>query len=570
MAEWRALPLLFSGDASADAARIVAFEHGAAVPFESFRRQVLAWRCRFRREAGTRVALHAESSLSFAAALFGAWHAGKIVTLPGDVLPDTLERLRTVVDAFAGDLPDGLQPDFAHGDAGDDVLRPLDLRSTRLVIYTSGSSGEPAAVEKRLHQLDSEIASLESRFGVAIDGATIHGTVSHQHIYGLLFRVLWPLAAGRPFAAQRLAYPEQIAATLDAQPSVLVSSPAHLKRLSTTIDWRAMKPGLRAVFSSGGPLPPEASASVHRLWGVVPVEVFGSTETGGIASRQGSTQAWSPLRGVDWRIDGETLAVRSAHLPDAQWFVSADRAVAVEQGFVLVGRADRIVKIEERRISLTAIERGLQASPLVHEARTLLLTGERTVVAAVCRLTHEGRDLLASAGKRVLVQKLRDILAGSIDAIALPRRWRFVETLPVDTQGKVTEARLAVLFKPLLPRPDWQSRTANTVSLNLDVDAELAVFDGHFPITPVLPGVALLDWAIRLGREAFALQRQFARMDVLKFQLLVRPGTRLNLQLDWQENHGALAFRYTSELGAHASGRVLFTALPVAAEELVP
>jgi acyl-coenzyme A synthetase/AMP-(fatty) acid ligase len=37
-------------------------------------------------------------------------------------------------------------------------------------------------------------------------------------------------------------------------------------------------------------------------------------------------------------------------------------------GFVLAGRADRIVKIEEKRVSLSAIEQRLLASPLVREA----------------------------------------------------------------------------------------------------------------------------------------------------------------------------------------------------------
>src|SRR5262249_8163800 len=118
-----------------------------------------------------------------------------------------------------------------------------------------------------------------------VETPVIWATVTHQHIYGLLFRVLWPLAAGRPFAAGRLVFNEEIAHRV-AGPAVLVASPAHLRRLPETVDWSPVRAGLRAVFSSGGPLPPEAADATLALLGVAPVEVYGSSETGGVAWRQ--------------------------------------------------------------------------------------------------------------------------------------------------------------------------------------------------------------------------------------------------------------------------------------------
>src|SRR3546814_10172611 len=51
-----------------------------------------------------------------------------------------------------------------------------------------------------------------------------------------------------------------------AHPSVMVSSPAQLARLPDTLDWSRLSAGLRAVFSSGGPLPGTASDAVSRMW----------------------------------------------------------------------------------------------------------------------------------------------------------------------------------------------------------------------------------------------------------------------------------------------------------------
>src|SRR5690606_133717 len=242
-------------------------------------------------------------------------------------------------------LPGGLQP---AGDAGDVVLRGLDADACTLVLFTSGSTGEPAAIRKALRQLDAEVAALEAAFGALLEGATVQGTVAHQHIYGLLFRVLWPLSARRPSARRRIAYVEQLA-TPDDPAMVLVASPAHLKRLPPARDWRLLSQALRLVFSSGGALPADAARDVSRHWRQAPVEVFGSTETGGIAWQRadGRRAPWQPLPGVDWRLDGEILQVRSPHLPGGDWWTTSDRACASDDGrFRLLGRADRIVKLE--------------------------------------------------------------------------------------------------------------------------------------------------------------------------------------------------------------------------------
>ena len=372
--------------------------------------RVRAWTLAFLPLQGRDVALACEDGFEFSAALFGAWQAGAIPWMPADALPATLQRLRDDGVTFAGELPDGLQ---AATGGGDIALQALDLDACTLVLFTSGSTGEPAAIRKSLRQLDAEVDALESAFGALLGDATVHGTVSHQHIYGLLFRILWPLSARRPFARARLAYTEQLT-TLGPESVAVIASPAHLKRLPETQDWRALAQALRVVFSSGGALPVDAAGDVQRLWQQAPIEVFGSTETGGIAWRRadGSRAAWLPLPGVEWRLQGDTLEVRSPHLPDMDWFATSDRAHASGDGrFQLLGRADRIVKIEERRISLDAIETRLRESEWLDEVRLLALPGPRVLLAAVAVPTSAGRELLDGEGRAAFVQRLRGWLA---------------------------------------------------------------------------------------------------------------------------------------------------------------
>jgi hypothetical protein len=144
--------------------------------------------------------------------------------------------------------------------------------------------------------------------------------------------------------------------------------------------------------------------------------------------------------------------------------------------------------------------------------------------------------------------------------VVLPRRFRYVRELPVNAQGKATEALLAVLFQPDTPTFEWIERRETQAVAALDISADLRVFDGHFPGTPVLPGVAQLDWAIRLGTEAFAIELRFLRAEQLKFQQPVLPPLALRLHLEWQPGAGRLAFRYVSDAGTHASGRLVFGA----------
>jgi acyl-CoA synthetase (AMP-forming)/AMP-acid ligase II len=355
-----------------------------------------------------------------------------------------------------------------------------------------------------------------------------------------------------------------MAQRLGATPSVLVSSPAHLKRLPDALDWTGARAQLAAIFSSGGPLPPESAQQAHALLGHSPIEVYGSSETGGVAWRQRAAHgdAWTPLPGVHWRMQDGALCVRSLHLEDDDWWVTSDRVGALsDERFVLLGRADRIAKIGEKRVSLVAMEEALLASGEVAEARALLVPGDGDARLAVVAVPSErGWRTLRAGGKRSLNEALRRQLLQGFERVVLPRRFRYVRELPVNAQGKATEALLAVLFQPDTPTFEWIERGETQAVAALDIRADLRVFDGHFPGTPVLPGVAQLDWAIRLGTEAFAIELRFLRAEQLKFQQPVLPPLALRLHLEWQPGAGRLAFRYVSDAGTHASGRLVFGA----------
>ncbi|MDB5776042.1 MAG: AMP-binding protein [Herbaspirillum sp.] len=577
----------------------VAYRDGQALDNRRFRACTAAWHDFLAARPGRKFALFINDSFDFSTALYGAWLAGKTVYLPGDALHATCVSLSAGVDGFLGDFdaewsPLTLPPTLpltlpiSQSDAGVSdtpaLVQTLDPDFDGLVVYTSGSSGDAQAIPKRLSQLASEVATLEQLFGAGLGDADVLATVSHQHIYGLLFKVLWPLAAQRPLHVRSAAFLEELLPHMRSRPCLLVSSPAHLKRFpDRAIDVADSAMQLRAVFSSGGPLSAEAAEATRALLGVAPIEIYGSSETGGIAARSrdepnpgSDNDSWTPMPGVQWRVDAADglLEVRSPHLRDTRWLRMADRAAVASAAdgqtrFVLQGRADRIVKLEEKRISLDAMERGLCASPLVTEARVVLhASGKtRTGMAAFVVLSDSGRAILNGDGKPALDRQLRALLAAAVEAIALPRRWRYLDRFPVNAQGKTTQAELSALLASAPARPTMPEIASlqrgpgedpHRVELALRIPADLLYFDGHFGDTPILPGVVQLDWAIAFGRRYFDMPPLFGGVHALKFQQVIAPESTVMLELQYDAAKTSLSFRMHSAAGQHASGRIAF------------
>lgn len=557
--------------------RTVAWRGEMAVSYAGFLARVRAWRALLARSSGRTFALYLEDSVEFASALFGSWQAGKIVYLPGDNLPGTCASLCQTVDGFLGEFASEWAPmapvfEEIPLDVGD--FQRLDPDFAGLVLYTSGSTGPPQAIPKKLAQMAREVATLERQFGERLGTAEIVATVSHQHIYGLLFRLLWPLVGGRALHARGFPYFEELMPVLSTRECVLVSSPAHLQRLPEHSSWAQARRRLRAIFSSGGPLTIKVAEETQRLLGSVPTEVYGSSETGGIAWRQQRAKtdaAWSPFPGVAWRIDSQdgVLEVRSPNLPNDDWFQMADRAEPSERDqFLLKGRIDRIAKIEGKRISLTAIETELKKSPLVADARAVMAEGTRQRIAAFVVPSALGWREFTGRGKLTLNRLLRDLLRQFIEPVGLPRIWYYLNALPVNSQSKTTFAELIAALegkatRPTAPHERLLEKGSNRAVLDLIAPRSLAYFDGHFPGQPILPGVVQVDWVIAYGRRYFDLPPIFRGIHALKFQRVICPDTSIKLELVHETARSSLFFKISSSSGPHASGRILFGATDV-------
>ncbi|WP_047536542.1 acyl-CoA synthetase family protein [Pseudomonas sp. 11/12A] len=512
-----------------------------------------------------RVAVHLEDAADLAIALLGAWRAGVSVLLPTDLQAQTRQRWSSDVDLWLTD-----QPDDAHlSDFNAPPLSAaaLDLDRCSLSLCTSGSSGEPKRIDKTLRQLVNEVQALEQLWGADLGPACIIGSVATQHIYGLLFRVLWPLCAGRSFVRKQLAFPEDLQRASREHPAFAwVASPALLKRMGDNLDWPALST-VRRVFSSGGALPADAAQSLQQRLHQWPTEILGSSETGGIAWRQGH-DLWQPFADVALSQDTDgALLITSPYLPAGHVEHTADAVrIAADGRFELLGRLDRIVKLEEKRISLPMLEKALVDHEWVVEVRLGVVQENRASLGALLVLSESGLHALRNQGRRTLTQELRQHLSQHCEALALPRRWRLLRQLPLNSQGKLPQADVEALLlapRPKAPQVLEQIETEGEWSLQLAVPPDLAYFSGHFPRAPVLPGVVQVEWALKLGQQLMNLPEKFAGMEVLKFQQLVRPGDEVQLHLRFDPARSKLYFAYRNETATCSSGRILLEAAHV-------
>ena len=413
-------------------------------------------------------------------------------------------------------------------------------------------------------QFQAEAEALAQCWGLAdeVPVDAVVGSVSPQHLYGLSFRVVLALCAGWPIHRMQCVYPESLlAAALPMRRSVWISSPMLLDALGEDRVGPRLRGSVSRLVSSAGSLSAATSERLHRQLGILPDEIYGSTETGVIAHRQGSGP-WQPLPSVQHGTDAE-----GALWVDSPWSGGrrqlADLVSPQGSGFVLEGRRDRIIKLADKRVSLAHVEATLKEHAWVADgACGLSPVHKRLAVALV--LSPEGATAWREQGRASVLNALRDHLRGSLDVVALPRSWRVVDRLPRDAQGKLPQAAWQRLFEARPLAPEWvrleDGAGDRQARFSGRVPWDLVHFAGHFAEFPLVPGVVELDWAMTQARTAFTLPPHLIRTEALKFRQFVRPGDTLELMLDWQPDRGRLVFELKGPEGICASGRLVLAA----------
>lgn len=527
----------------------------------------------------------------FAVSLCAALVAGRISLLPSTHTPEMVRQLATFApDAFclhdapdcAIDLPRFAYPDAAPGDRLDDApfaVPQIDASRIMAYVFTSGSTGAPVPHRKTWGFLVGCVRAAADRLGL-LDGraATLIGTVPAQHMYGFESTVLLALIGGLAFSNRQPFYPVDIRDELAAipQPRVLVTSPIHLRALLSA--GHALPPAA-LVLSATAPLSEKLACEAEAALDAPLVEIYGSTETGQIATRRTS-------QGATWQLfPGIRLDARAAHDEPGRdaagddsgptvWASGGHVETPVPMGdalellgdgrFLLHGRKADLVNIAGKRTSLAYLNHQLNAIADVVDG-VFFMPDDAAPADADATREPVTRLVALVVAPTLAAADLQRALRERIDPAFMPRPLVFVDALPRNETGKLPRDVLAALVArhTRAAAADASARAETDAPLAFTIPADHPALPGHFPGHPIVPGVVLLDHAIAALGASLNRPLHTWRLASAKFLSPVAPGEPLDLAFDAAAGG---AIRFTLRAGARDVATGVLSA-PAAAQD---
>ncbi|HSD35860.1 MAG TPA: AMP-binding protein [Rhodocyclaceae bacterium] len=387
----------------------------------------------------------------FALGFFAATLRGTITLLPNAVSAETYARLHaefpqllalTDPGCDAGGLPE-LRVARAPEDAPlvqDMPQIPVERIVARL--YTSGSTGVPQPHDKTWGKLVANVlAAADAHWAWTPGPCSVLGTVPAQHMFGFESSVLLPLLGGGMLRPERPFFPADVAASLAAmpRPRCLVTAPFHLR---TLLEAGVALPQIDLIICATAPLSQELAAQAEQAMGTILGEIYGSTETGQIATRRTvMTNEWQCFKEISLRdSDGRTWA-QGGHIEQAVALGDViEHRPPTDSGlsrFILQGRLSDMINIAGKRTSLAYLNNVLNSI-------------EGVVDGVFHQPADEEPGSVARLGAFVVAPGLKpadvlDVLRQRIDPVFIPRPLVFVAELPRNNTGKLTHAAMQAL-----------------------------------------------------------------------------------------------------------------------------
>lgn len=335
------------------------------------------------------------------------------------------------------------------------AIEEMDAEDPALIVFTSGTTGEPRGVVHAYRYLLGQRAQAEHWFGSREgDLAWCTTATGWSKSARNVFLAPWITGAaavihdGRFDPAERWNRAEALGV------NVLCQAPTEYRMLAKRTALRPL-PALRRMVSAGEPLDPETIAAFREATGLEPADGYGQTETGHVTAnlvgepvRQGSMG--KPLPGMETRIVEGELQLRAASSPtffsryldgerfEGEWWRTGDLVREDDDGYLFFeGRGDDIILSSGYRIGPTEVESALLSHPAVADAAAVAAPDpERgSVVRAIVVLKN-------GDGSEALVRELQEHCKAETAPYKFPRIVEFADELPKTSSGKIKRAQL--------------------------------------------------------------------------------------------------------------------------------
>lgn len=353
-----------------------------------------------------------------------AWHDDRPLSV-GSVPLDSLETVHAgaaLYEMFGHAAVEPERPRTSPATVGqwlDRIAAMPGGEDSCLTVMTSGSTGRPKPCVHPIRELHAEAAYFAAMLPST---KRVIALVPAHHIYGLIWTALLPSAIGVPVViASATALPRLLEGDL------IVAVPDQWRALSRSIDsWPV---GVCGV-SAGAPLDAALAddllaAGLGRM-----CDIYGSSETGGIAVREAPAVAYTLL--PRWRfaspVDADVTLIVDRHggevaLPDRL-------AIAADLRFTMLGRRDGAVQVGGVNVWPEDVAAQLRRCPGVAEIAVRLGDHHRLKAFVVPETAIDQSDLL-------------DRLRKHAQRLALPEQrptaYVFGSALPRTALGKVSD-----------------------------------------------------------------------------------------------------------------------------------
>lgn len=384
----------------------------------------------------------------FSVGLAAAIVAGKVSLLPATHTPGVVRQIRdfapdvfclTDSDHCAVELPQLRYPIMSVSQPGAIVIPQIDRKQRIAMLFTSGSTGAPQPHLKNWENLVNSVRAEALCLGIPHNPpCAVIGTVPPQHMYGFESTVLMAWHNGYALSHAQPFYPADICQALAAVPAprVLVSSPAHLR---TLLDAGLTLPSIDWMVSATAPLSVQLAREIEARCNAPLMEIYGSTETGQIASRRPTKSAqWRLFPGIKWVMEGDRARACGGHIEASVTMNDVIEPVSDEL-FLLHGRFSDLINIAGKRHSLASLNHLLNTIPGVVDGAFYMPdeSVDKHITRLAACVVAPGMD----------APQLLTALREHIDPVFLPRPLLLMDALPRNSTGKLPRATLQALFQ---------------------------------------------------------------------------------------------------------------------------
>jgi acetyl-CoA synthetase len=327
----------------------------------------------------------------------------------------------------------------------------LDESDPALIVFTSGTAGEPKPIRHGQGYLTGQRVQAEHWYGARPGDLCWCTAASGWSLSARnAFVAAWLRGAAALLHDARFDPEERVELLVRERVNVLCMTPTEYRAIAKRAGLRPL-PALRHAVAAGEPLGPDMVRAWHEEVGVAIHDGYGQTETGhligmpiGPPVRPGSMGR--PLPGFRAWIEEGELLVDPGTLPtffldgarDRPWR-TGDRVRADEDGYLwFEGRTDDLIISAGYRIGPFEVESTLLSHPAVAEAAAVAAPDEMRgqVVRAVVVL-HEGHE-----PGDALARELQEHVKGETAPYKYPRVIDFRDELPKTPSGKIRRAVL--------------------------------------------------------------------------------------------------------------------------------